>query len=193
MDFKDRLRELRESRSLSPSHVAVQFGKSESAIRMWETGRSKPDADTLISLAVFFDVSTDYLLGRTNVRNPENAAAVDELGLSEQAINLIKKMKDKSFYPSEKAEKDIAYDEKKYVDIINDMLESHYFYALIDDIGCLADPSIDHWESTYMHIDEFRKGGKGRPAKEAYMNYAIIHLNELIEAVAAANSKNAGV
>ena len=69
MEFKDRLRQFRQERELSAAQIAVAFDKSEGAIRMWETGRAKPDADTLIKLAEYFECSTDYLLGLTEYRN----------------------------------------------------------------------------------------------------------------------------
>ena len=72
MDIKDRLKALRVLNGLSAAQLAVEFGKSESAVRMWETGRSKPDADTLIKLAQFFECTTDYLLGLSDVKNEKD-------------------------------------------------------------------------------------------------------------------------
>jgi len=69
VEFKDRLRQFRQERELSAAQIAVVFKKSEGAIRMWETGRAKPDADTLIKLAEYFECSTDYLLGLTEYKN----------------------------------------------------------------------------------------------------------------------------
>jgi len=69
MEFKDRLRLLRGEKELSAAQIAVVFKKSEGAIRMWETGRAKPDADTLIKLADYFECSADYLLGLTEYKN----------------------------------------------------------------------------------------------------------------------------
>lgn len=63
MEFSERLRALREDKKMSAAQLAGAFNKSEGAVRMWETGRSKPDADTLIKLAEFFGCTTDYLLG----------------------------------------------------------------------------------------------------------------------------------
>ncbi len=78
MDFKDRLRYLREEQGISTAELAARFHKSESAVRMWETGRSKPDADTLVKLAVHFGTSTDYLLGLDDYKNKEELHSVDE-------------------------------------------------------------------------------------------------------------------
>lgn len=63
MDFKDNIKRIREDNSVSFVDLAKEFGKSEAAIRAWELGRSKPDADTLIGLAKYFNCTTDYLLG----------------------------------------------------------------------------------------------------------------------------------
>ena len=68
MEFKDRIKELRQEKALSVGAFAEKLGKSESAIRMWETGKAKPDADTLITLSEYFNCSTDFLLGISNYR-----------------------------------------------------------------------------------------------------------------------------
>jgi len=71
MEFKERIRQLRIEKGISGTSLAAQFDKTDTAIRMWETGRSKPDADTLIRLAHFFDCSLDYLLGISPHKNDE--------------------------------------------------------------------------------------------------------------------------
>ena len=92
MQFKDRIRELRNERKMSVSDMAKTFGKSESAIRMWEAGKNKPDADTLIELARFIGCSTDYLLGLTDVQTSDidTQAICDKLGISETAIDQLR-------------------------------------------------------------------------------------------------------
>ena len=54
---------------LTQTDLASRFGKTESAARAWELGRTKPDADTLIELSKYFDCSVDYLLGLSDVKN----------------------------------------------------------------------------------------------------------------------------
>ena len=73
MEFKDRIKFLRESKEMSYTALAAKFDKTESAARAWELGRSKPDADTLIKLAQYFDCTTDYLLGLAKDKNPQEA------------------------------------------------------------------------------------------------------------------------
>lgn len=64
-EFKERIKQLRLKKHLTPSQLAAKLGKSEGAIRSWETGRAKPDVDTLLVLSSLFSCSVDYLLGLT--------------------------------------------------------------------------------------------------------------------------------
>ena len=60
-----RIKELREDRDLRQSDLARATGIDQRTISNYETGKSNPDSYALIKLADFFDVSVDYLLGRT--------------------------------------------------------------------------------------------------------------------------------
>ena len=63
--FGYRLRELRKERHLSQHALGEMVGACNQSVSFWETGSREPDLDTLKKLAVFFEVSTDYLLGLT--------------------------------------------------------------------------------------------------------------------------------
>lgn len=95
MDISKRIRELRQEKGMTVTELASAMGKSEGAVRMWETGKSKPDIDTIINLTKYFNVSSDYLLGIANVRNPENEQVLAETGLGEKAIEKIKAKQNK--------------------------------------------------------------------------------------------------
>ncbi|AEB73706.1 helix-turn-helix domain-containing protein [Lentilactobacillus buchneri] len=56
---------LRERRGLSQVQLAKKLNIGTSTLGMWETDKRKPNPDALVSLANYFDVSTDYLLGNT--------------------------------------------------------------------------------------------------------------------------------
>ena len=66
MDYADRIVELRDSRELTQKQLAANTGLSEIGIRSYEGRRRKPAHDALVSLANFFNVSLDYLVGRSN-------------------------------------------------------------------------------------------------------------------------------
>ncbi|MBQ9103784.1 MAG: helix-turn-helix transcriptional regulator [Clostridia bacterium] len=63
MMFKNRIKELRETKKLSQMQLALKTGISQSAIAKWELGKTEPTASAIITLAKFFGETTDYLLG----------------------------------------------------------------------------------------------------------------------------------
>ena len=63
----NRIKDLREDRDLRQSDLARATGIDQRTISNYETGKTSPDAYALIKLADFFDVSIDYLVGRTNL------------------------------------------------------------------------------------------------------------------------------
>lgn len=66
MNFSTRLKELRVSKDLSQDDLAKTLGLAKSSISMYEKGKRKPSFEVLESLADFFNVDMDYLLGKTD-------------------------------------------------------------------------------------------------------------------------------
>ena len=64
-----RLKELRKKRGISQLKLAMDLGLNQNSISRYETGEREVDYATLIRLADYFQVSIDYLLGRTD--NPK--------------------------------------------------------------------------------------------------------------------------
>lgn len=62
--FGERLKELRKSKNLTQEKLAEQLSVNRDALAKWETGRAYPNVNIIKELADFFDVTTDYLLGR---------------------------------------------------------------------------------------------------------------------------------
>lgn len=56
------LRKLRKEKGLSMKKLGAIIGVAESTISLYESGKREPDYKTLLTLALFFNVSTDYLL-----------------------------------------------------------------------------------------------------------------------------------
>lgn len=63
------LRGLRKSRCLSQRDVARMLNVTQQAIASWENGRTEPSNMALVEIADYFNVSVDYLLGRTDNPN----------------------------------------------------------------------------------------------------------------------------
>ncbi|AYD40828.1 XRE family transcriptional regulator [Clostridium fermenticellae] len=83
MEFKDRLKQLRESKGLTQKELADELNKLNTdlssnskiytqTISYWENGRD-PSIRMLIKIAQYFDVPTDYLLGKTD------SVSIDEI------------------------------------------------------------------------------------------------------------------
>ncbi|MFE9080942.1 helix-turn-helix domain-containing protein [Bacillus mobilis] len=66
--FGIRLHTLRKERRLRQEDMAKQLGIARTTYAMYEQGNREPDYNTLIKLATFFEVSIDYLLGTTEIR-----------------------------------------------------------------------------------------------------------------------------
>ena len=64
------LKMIRKKRKLSQIRLQIETGIDQSLISKFERGERQPTAQTLIILADFFHVSTDYLLDRTDVETP---------------------------------------------------------------------------------------------------------------------------
>ena len=64
-----RLKQLREQRHISQVFLGMELGMSQNSISRYETGVREADYETLIAFADYFNVSVDYLLGRTD--NPK--------------------------------------------------------------------------------------------------------------------------
>jgi len=68
--IKNRLRQAREEKGLSQTDVAQLLNISRQAYNHYETGKREPTVETISKLAEIFDVSTDYLLGKTDQKKP---------------------------------------------------------------------------------------------------------------------------
>lgn len=74
MDIKipDILKELRKLKDVKQEDVAKAIGISKSGYGYYEQGRSMPDPEMLLKLAEYFNVSVDYLLGNSDIKEPQN-------------------------------------------------------------------------------------------------------------------------
>lgn len=69
--FSKILKDLRLEKKLIQKELGCKLGISLSSISMYERGERQPDLETLIKISKFFNVTTDYLLGLTDIPNYE--------------------------------------------------------------------------------------------------------------------------
>ena len=66
MDFSQRLSSLLIERQITAYRLSKDTGISDSMIARWKSGERSPSLENLLAIAGYFDVSIDYLLGRTD-------------------------------------------------------------------------------------------------------------------------------
>lgn len=66
MELKEALRRFRKQNKITQSQAAKAAGVTEAMYQFYEYGKSEPKAGVLIALADYFDVSLDYLVGRSD-------------------------------------------------------------------------------------------------------------------------------
>lgn len=106
----NRIKSLREEFNYTQQDLAQKLDCSKSVIGLYESETRKPSMEVLIKLSEIFNCSIDYILGKSDIRNPEeiknishaNAGGLDTNGLDEEdllelqrQIDYIKKMKER--------------------------------------------------------------------------------------------------
>ncbi|MDE7280391.1 MAG: helix-turn-helix domain-containing protein [Ruminiclostridium sp.] len=84
-DFGEILRSLRKQSGLTQSELGRRVGLSKAVVSKYENGMGYPTFDTLIRIAKFFSVTTDYLLGA------ENGNILDVSGLTESQLEAVQR------------------------------------------------------------------------------------------------------
>lgn len=64
--FGERLRDLRIAKGMTQKEFAALLNVSGNTIHFWETDKQEPSMNMLIIISNFFDVSLDYLFGKTD-------------------------------------------------------------------------------------------------------------------------------
>lgn len=89
LTIQERLKDLRSEQKLTLEQLAEKTGISKSALGKYETEEYKDMSPfNLVTLANFYGVSTDYLLGLTEQKNHPNAD-INNLRLSDDMIDLL--------------------------------------------------------------------------------------------------------
>ena len=66
MDYRERLRNIREERKLTQAEVGGLLNKSQQGYNHIEIGRAELKIDDLVALCRFYDLSADYIIGLVN-------------------------------------------------------------------------------------------------------------------------------
>lgn len=105
MSFGTRLKKLREENHWNLEKVADALNVSIATVSNYERNFRKPDIDTINKLADIFQVTTDYLLGRTQIKdavlleNDDLPVELKEIGIEYLEVN--KELKKKGLTPDD--------------------------------------------------------------------------------------------
>ena len=83
----NRIAELRKEKHLNQVGLAMKLNISQYMVSAYETGRHQPTMDMLIELADFFNVSIDYLVGKSEIRHCADIFLNN--GLSKKELELL--------------------------------------------------------------------------------------------------------
>jgi len=90
----NRILQLRKEAGLSQKKLAEYAGVNQTAVSQWETGKTEPSAISVFELCGIFDVSFDYVLGRSDIRGRFNMTDEEKEIL---ALSLIYEMNQEHF------------------------------------------------------------------------------------------------
>lgn len=96
MSLGKRLREARTRKGLTQEDAAKHLGITFQALSNYERDIRDPDTDLLKNIADLYGVTTDYLLGRTNIRTPIETIAAHHEGedWTEEELEEIERFKE---------------------------------------------------------------------------------------------------
>lgn len=90
----ERLKKLREEKSISQIRLSVEIGVAQETISAYERGKAVPTCENLVKLAKYLNTSTDYLLGLSDMKLPYHQIRIDKL--SEDELNILVKYRNLS-------------------------------------------------------------------------------------------------
>jgi len=168
--FAKTLREIMDGKILqygcsmqtSINTLAVAIGATRQAVSQYRNGTVAPNMDKLCKIADYFDISIDFLLGRTSYPKggtPNLRAIESETGLTRNAIDNLRTLKQAEFTLANA--KKLLPGENNYADIADKFIGNQCFVSLIGHISSMiAMRKIDRpdgWKSAHDLYDATKK------------------------------------
>jgi len=166
--FASNTRKLMDERGITQDELAKKVGKTRQTVSQYVNGISEPGYDTLIKIAKFFDVTTDYLLGLTTVSqdNYDIRKVNEYTGLSPKAIFELGAMK-------------ALNDSNAEIDVLSLLLESSEFRYIIGLLSVVISEKIQKEPISTTEFD-FRT----IPNDKLYTSVMNIYMTEMAERIA---------
>ena len=195
-----RIKELREENNITQSELAKVFEVSKSIISKWENGKSTPTTFYLDMISYYFGVSISYLLGITNLRDPDNEEIANILNCEEYLLDFIKDDNEnatRNFLGNEYTAKeigekffdlkDIVYSDVALLSTLKDECDRIICYYTSNDYYCKYEAVMNETDilsQTIGHMQRFNiekvvGANISEALKEAFMKYVDIKLTEI--------------
>ena len=94
--FSKRLKVLRKEKGYTQAELAKCINSFLSKVAMWETEKRDPVKEDLLVLSELFDVSIDYLLGKTDNRNIETKKEINATTIAAHRLGDIEDLPDEA-------------------------------------------------------------------------------------------------
>ncbi len=188
MLIKETIKDLRKSKGFTQEEMAKKLSCNRQKIADWERGKSTPSADDLILLSKLFKVSTDYLLGLSDVPTTDKDLqfVCDYMGLDENTVKMLSFNKDAIMLPTSRkhlptlAIMFMAYDEKKYFkfysNVFNEFLQSTCLLDIVT--NCCTEKVLEH---SLNELINFKNEGKDIEKISKYKKEKISMFYEIIK------------
>lgn len=162
-----RLRDLMSASGFTQADLAGHLGISRQSVSAYMDGSANPTPTTIVSIAEFLGVSTDYLLGVSHAksRNPDLQSSCQYTGLSEGAIKQILDLQETETFLGNNCSVPMAQ-------LTSMVLENPCFVPMMEDLQFCLD---------YIYRFE-KKGRKVSDSDRQLINKAIADLREKTEA-----------
>lgn len=147
-DLKERLRALRGEKT--QQEIADVIGVAQSTYALYEKGDREPSLDAICKLADHYNVTTDYLLGTSDCKKADNQTVHDITGLSEDAIEVLKLIKQMAFS-----------------DVLSELITSSGFISALQQINQFLALNLNGKYHAIVTKDDLEKLEHGEKVKSA--------------------------
>lgn len=136
--ISQRLKQLRAEKNLTQTDLADILGIAKTTLAAYEQEKSEPSIKTLLKLSEYFDVSVDYLIGKTNCAHEENQPITNLLGIDEKTIEILQKLSSSIHAPN-------------HMDYLEAIIQHPQFEALLSHINSYIINDEKGWKNTTVY------------------------------------------
>lgn len=115
MNLGCRIKQLRLEKNISQKDLAEHFNIARSTLSQYESNQRTPSDEMKLKISEYFNVSIDFLLGKTNTKNYEKNNPIDKIKGTAK-INKLQTLA--SYYDDNEFTNDDLQDIKKFIDFV---------------------------------------------------------------------------